>query len=134
MSARNAAWLASTGAGKAAAGIRSILAAHQGEEIDARGRGFPTPAATLGIDTRAYGREHAPLHGIAVPFALPERVADGGQARLLRIAPEDVGDAHLARGDLDRRARHRRFAEIEGSAVAADPPAQHDQSGFRRPQ
>src|SRR5262249_1741868 len=96
MSARNAAWLASTGAGKAAAGIGSILAAHQGEEIDARGRGFPTPAVTLGIDPRAYGREHAPLHRVPIPFALPKPVPDGGQARLVLIAPEGVGDAHLA--------------------------------------
>src|SRR6516225_10506171 len=134
MSARKAAWLASTGAGKAAAGIRSILTAHQGEEIGARGRGLGARAVALGVEAPTYGREHAPLHGVAIGFALPERVADRGQARLFLIASEDVGDAHLARRDLHRRARHARFAEIEGSAVAADSPPQHDQSGFRRPQ
>src|SRR6516165_7831472 len=79
MSARKAAWLASTGAGKAAAGIRSILTAHQGEEIDARGRGLGARAVALGVEAASYGREHAPLHGVAIRFDLPERVADGGR-------------------------------------------------------
>src|SRR6516165_12618860 len=96
MSARKAAWLASTGAGKAAAGIRSILTAHQGEEIDARGRGLGARAVALDVEALAYGRKRALLHGVAIRFALPKRVADGGEARLFLIASEDVGDAHLA--------------------------------------
>src|SRR5262249_42903268 len=112
----------------------SILAADQCEKVDARRRGFCTLAVALSVDARSYGREHSLFDGVTVPLALPKRVADRIQARFSLVAPEDVGNAPSARRDLPRRPRHRRFAQIERSAIAADAAAQHDQSGFGRPQ
>src|ERR1700682_847271 len=98
----------------------SVLAADQGEKIDLCRRGPGALARALSLDPRPDRSEHTPLHGVAVTLVLPQGVADGGQPRFSSIAPEDIGEAHLARRDLYRRTRHRRFAEIERSALASD--------------
>src|SRR5262249_31718104 len=54
--------------------------------------------------------------------------AERDHARLLPVATQGVAETHLAAREPHRSTRHRSFAEIEGRAVAANPPAQHDKT------
>src|SRR5262249_44048171 len=119
----------SPGSENAAATI-SALAPHQREELDLGGRRLLRPHRARRVDAAADRREHDALENVAALVALHERVAIGDQLRLGLIASEHVAEADLAGRELDRRARPGRLAEIERRAVAADPPAHHDEAAF----
>src|SRR5258708_408073 len=133
MTVRNTAWLAKTRFSKAGASI-SILAAHQGEKIDAGGGGLLALLGALARKPPPDGRQHVPLDRVATAVALPERIAHRGKPRLVVVATKQIGKAHLARIHAHGRAGDRRLAEIEGGAVAADAAAHHHQPGRNRPQ
>jgi hypothetical protein len=67
-------------------------------------------------------------------LALEKGIEQGAAAGFCGIAPQHLPKTTFAAFQLHHGATHRRFAKVEGRAVTADAPAQHDKSGFGRAQ
>ena len=90
--------------------------------------------SALACEARPDGRQNVPLDRVPATVALPERVAHSGKPRLVVVATKQMGETNLAGLHSHGRARDRRLAEIEGSAIAADTAAHHHEPGRNRPQ
>src|SRR3954447_25595400 len=109
----------------------SPLTAHHGVEINLRRSGLGRHLFAPGHKLLPQRRDNVPLHRAAEIARLHQCIAQRDQPRLLAVATERITEADLAARKPHRRARHRRFADIERRSVATDPAAQHDEAVFR---
>jgi hypothetical protein len=110
----------------------SIFPAHKSEEIDTRRGSARRVICTLPGDPRPHRRDHVAFHGITVGFALPQGIKNGSEPRFLHVAAEALSMSALTGFKVDDGARNSRLAEIEGSAITAGAPAQHDKTCLGR--